>query len=86
MCLFRLQLHPTKTRLVELGLGKEGFTFLGCYLRIVRPRGAIASPLAKARRPRSPSACGCLTFGLPALGVTSLTGGKCRWKTIAIAG
>jgi group II intron reverse transcriptase/maturase len=32
----RLQLHPTKTRLVELGLGKEGFTFLGCYLRIVR--------------------------------------------------
>ena len=34
----RLQLHPTKTRLVELGLGKEGFTFLGCYLRIVRSR------------------------------------------------
>jgi RNA-directed DNA polymerase len=32
----RLQLHPTKTRLVELGLGKEGFAFLGCYLRIVR--------------------------------------------------
>ena len=32
----RLQLHPAKTRLVELGLGKEGFTFLGCYLRIVR--------------------------------------------------
>jgi group II intron reverse transcriptase/maturase len=36
MGLLRLQLHPTKTRLVELGLGKEGFTFLGCYLRIVR--------------------------------------------------
>ena len=35
VCL-RLQLHPTKTRLVELGLGKDGFTFLGCYLRIVR--------------------------------------------------
>jgi hypothetical protein len=35
MGLLRLQLHPTKTRLVELGLGKEGFTFLGCYLRIV---------------------------------------------------
>jgi RNA-directed DNA polymerase len=32
----RLQLHPTKTRLVELGLGKDGFVFLGCYLRIVR--------------------------------------------------
>lgn len=36
MGLLRLELHPTKTRLVELGLGKEGFTFLGCYLRIVR--------------------------------------------------
>jgi len=34
----RLQLHPTKTRLVELGLSKEGFAFLGCYLRIVRSR------------------------------------------------
>jgi group II intron reverse transcriptase/maturase len=31
-----LTLHPTKTRLVELGLGKEGFEFLGCHLRIVR--------------------------------------------------
>ena len=31
-----LQLHPTKTRLVELGLGKDGLEFLGCYLRIVR--------------------------------------------------
>lgn len=32
----RLRLHPTKTRLVELGLGKDGFDFLGCHLRIVR--------------------------------------------------
>jgi group II intron reverse transcriptase/maturase len=32
----RLELHPTKTKLVELGLGQEGFEFLGCYLRIVR--------------------------------------------------
>jgi RNA-directed DNA polymerase len=32
----RLQLHPSKTRLVELGLGKDGFEFLGCYLRIMR--------------------------------------------------
>ena len=32
----RLELHPQKTRLVELGLGKEGFCFLGCYFRIVR--------------------------------------------------
>jgi RNA-directed DNA polymerase len=36
MGLLRLELHPTKTRLVELGLGKEGFEFLGCHLRIVR--------------------------------------------------
>jgi len=32
----RLELHPTKTRLVEMGLGKDGFDFLGCHLRIVR--------------------------------------------------
>lgn len=32
----RLELHPEKTRLVELGLGKEGLVFLGCYFRIVR--------------------------------------------------
>jgi len=32
----RLTLHPDKTRLVELGVGKEGFCFLGCYLRLVR--------------------------------------------------
>lgn len=32
----RLELHPQKTRLVELGLGKEGFCFLGCYFRVVR--------------------------------------------------
>jgi group II intron reverse transcriptase/maturase len=36
MGLLRLQLHPTKTRLVELGIGKEGFEFLGCHLRVVR--------------------------------------------------
>jgi RNA-directed DNA polymerase len=30
-----LKLHPDKTRIVELGLGKQGFVFLGCYLRIV---------------------------------------------------
>jgi RNA-directed DNA polymerase len=36
MNLLRLELHPTKTRLVELGLGQEGFEFLGCHLRIVR--------------------------------------------------
>jgi len=31
----RLTLHPEKTRIVELGLGKQGFVFLGCYLRMV---------------------------------------------------
>jgi group II intron reverse transcriptase/maturase len=36
MKLLRLELHPEKTRLVKLGLGQEGFEFLGCHLRIVR--------------------------------------------------
>lgn len=31
-----LELNARKTRLVELGLGKEGFCFLGCYFRVVR--------------------------------------------------
>ena len=31
-----LELHPEKTRVVELGLGRDGFVFLGCYLRVVR--------------------------------------------------
>jgi group II intron reverse transcriptase/maturase len=30
-----LKLHPDKTRIVELGLGKQGFVFLGCHLRSV---------------------------------------------------
>ena len=33
-----LKLHPDKTRIVELGLGKQGLVFLGCYLRIVLSR------------------------------------------------
>jgi len=32
----RLELHPKKTKLVELGIGKEGFDFLGCHFRLVR--------------------------------------------------
>lgn len=32
----RLELHAGKTRVVELGLGKSGFCFLGCYFRVVR--------------------------------------------------
>jgi group II intron reverse transcriptase/maturase len=32
----KLELHPEKTRLVELGVGKEGFDFLGCHFRLVR--------------------------------------------------
>jgi group II intron reverse transcriptase/maturase len=31
-----LELHPEKTRVVDLGLGREGFVFLGCYLRVMR--------------------------------------------------
>jgi group II intron reverse transcriptase/maturase len=34
----RLTLHPEKTRIVETGIGKDGFVFLGCYLRIVRSK------------------------------------------------
>lgn len=30
-----LTLHPEKTGIVDLGLGKKGFVFLGCYLRVV---------------------------------------------------
>src|ERR1044072_7910546 len=29
---FRLELHPDKTRKVELSEGKQGFDFLGCHL------------------------------------------------------
>ncbi|RME45523.1 MAG: group II intron reverse transcriptase/maturase [Deltaproteobacteria bacterium] len=36
MTALRLELHPEKTKLVELGIGKEGFDFLGCHFRIVR--------------------------------------------------
>ena len=32
----KLTLHPEKTRLVQIGLGKDGFDFLGCHLRIVK--------------------------------------------------
>ncbi len=31
-----LELHPEKTRVVELGLGQRGFDFLGCHVRVVR--------------------------------------------------
>lgn len=32
----KLELHPDKTKVVELGIGKEGFDFLGCHFRVVR--------------------------------------------------
>jgi group II intron reverse transcriptase/maturase len=32
----KLGLHPEKTKLVQIGLGKDGFDFLGCHLRIVK--------------------------------------------------
>jgi RNA-directed DNA polymerase len=31
-----LELHPDKTKVVELGIGKEGFDFLGCHFRVVQ--------------------------------------------------
>ena len=31
-----LTLHPAKTTVVETGLGKAGFVFLGCYFRMVK--------------------------------------------------
>jgi group II intron reverse transcriptase/maturase len=31
-----LELHPEKTKQVELGIGKEGFDFLGCHFRVMR--------------------------------------------------
>lgn len=31
-----LKLHPDKTKLLELGIGKEGFDFLGCHFRVMR--------------------------------------------------
>lgn len=34
----KLALHPEKTKLVQIGLGKAGFDFLGCHLRIVKSR------------------------------------------------
>jgi RNA-directed DNA polymerase len=34
----KLTLHPEKTKLVQIGLGKAGFEFLGCHLRIVKSR------------------------------------------------
>lgn len=32
----KLTLHPEKTKLVQTGLGTDGFDFLGCHLRIVK--------------------------------------------------
>lgn len=34
----RLTLHPEKTRLVDTGVGKEGFDFLGCHFRRIPSR------------------------------------------------
>jgi len=32
----KLTLHPTKTQVVETGLGKDGFVFLGCHFQVVK--------------------------------------------------
>ena len=50
-----LELHPEKTRRVELYDGKQGFDFLGCHLR-KRLSGAIWEREAQARvLPASPA-------------------------------
>ncbi len=49
----RLTLHPDKTRIVELGLGKDGFNFLGCHLRIVRSHYKWRSYLFRWPSPKS---------------------------------
>jgi group II intron reverse transcriptase/maturase len=74
MGVLRLQLHPSKTRLVELGLGKEGFTFLGCYLRIVRSH--FKGKLYLFRWP-SPKAMNAIRTR-----IHNLTG-HCRWAGLS---
>jgi hypothetical protein len=32
----KLTIHPEKTRIVELGIHKEGFDFLGCHFQRMR--------------------------------------------------
>lgn len=49
----RLTLHPAKTRLVEMGLGKAGFEFLGCHLRVVRSRYKRRNYLFRWPSPRA---------------------------------
>jgi group II intron reverse transcriptase/maturase len=53
MARLRLTLHPAKTKLVELGLGKDGFEFLGCYLRVVRSKFKGRSYLFRWPRPKA---------------------------------
>jgi RNA-directed DNA polymerase len=48
-----LKLHSDKTRIVELGLGKQGFVFLGCYLRIVLSRFKAQEYLFRWPSPRA---------------------------------
>jgi group II intron reverse transcriptase/maturase len=49
----KLTLHPEKTRIVETGIGKAGFTFLGCYLRIVRSKNNGRSYLFRWPAPKA---------------------------------
>ncbi len=48
-----LKLHSDKTRIIELGLGKQGFVFLGCYLRIVLSRFKAREYLFRWPSPRA---------------------------------
>ena len=54
----KLELHPDKTRRVELTLGKEGFDFLGCHLHkrvsgrlLTQGRRVSTSTGGRAREP-----------------------------------
>jgi group II intron reverse transcriptase/maturase len=51
-----LRLQASKTRVVELGLGKEGFEFLGCYLRVVRSHFSGKTYLFRWPSPRAMNA------------------------------
>lgn len=48
-----LALHPTKTQVVETGLGKDGFVFLGCYFRLVKSRFTGKTYLYRWPSPRA---------------------------------
>jgi len=49
----KLTLHPTKTRVVETGLGKDGFVFLGCQFQAVKSHFKSKTYLFRWPSPRA---------------------------------